>query len=135
MIKQLVMVKDINNNWSYIFDISLTERRNVSDQEAVGILQNDLTIDVNSILIEENEIYVLLDEFQYVKNAGLFIKTLFDAAKDKLQLIVSGSSSLEITKNSEFLTGRKIDFLLERFSFGEFLKARSVNNYDNFKFT
>lgn len=62
MIKQLVMVKDINNNWSYIFDISLTERRNVSDQEAVGILQNDLTIDVNSILIEENEIYVLLDE-------------------------------------------------------------------------
>ena len=62
MIKQLVMVKDINNNWSYIFDISLTERRNVSDQEAIGILQNDLTIDVNSILIEENEIYVLLDE-------------------------------------------------------------------------
>ena len=62
MIKQLVMVKDINNNWSYIFDISLTERRNVSDQEAVGILQNDLNIDVNSILIEENEIYVLLDE-------------------------------------------------------------------------
>lgn len=56
------MVKDINNNWSYIFDISLTERRNVSDQEAIGILQNDLTIDVNSILIEENEIYVLLDE-------------------------------------------------------------------------
>ena len=62
MIKQLVMVKDINNNWSYIFDISLTERRNVSDKEAIGILQNDLTIDVNSILIEENEIYVLLDE-------------------------------------------------------------------------
>lgn len=62
MIKQLVMVKDINNNWSYIFDISLTERRNASDQEAVGILQNDLNIDVNSILIEENEIYVLLDE-------------------------------------------------------------------------
>ena len=34
----------------------------MSDQEAIGILQNDLTIDVNSILIEENEIYVLLDE-------------------------------------------------------------------------
>jgi len=62
MIKQLVMVKDINNNWSYILDISLTERLSVSDQEAIVILQNDLNIDVNSILIEENEIYVLLNE-------------------------------------------------------------------------
>lgn len=62
MIKQLIMIKDINNNWSYIFNVSLTEGLNLSDQEAITILQNELNIDVNSILIEENEIYVLLDE-------------------------------------------------------------------------
>jgi hypothetical protein len=62
MTKQLLMVKDINNNWSYILDIYLTEGKNVSDEQAVSILQNDLNIDINSIVIENNEIYALLDQ-------------------------------------------------------------------------
>jgi predicted AAA+ superfamily ATPase len=49
-------------------------------------------------------IYLFIDEFQYIKNAGLFLKNIFDKYKTKLQIIVSGSSSLEITKNTEFLT-------------------------------
>ena len=72
----------------------------------------------------------MLDEFQHIKNAGLFLKNIFDKEKKRMQLIVSGSSSLEITKNSEFLTGRKIDFFMQTLSFKEFLSAKSVNKYN-----
>lgn len=65
-------------------------------------------------------IFVFIDEFQFIDNAGLFLKNIFDLYKNKLQIIVSWSSSLEITKNSEFLTGRAIDFSIDRVSFWEF---------------
>ncbi len=79
---------------------------------------------------KERKLYILLDEFQYAKNAGLFLKNIFDQEKERMQLIVSGSSSLEISKSSEFLTGRKIDFFLGHFSFQEFLVARSNYKYN-----
>lgn len=65
-------------------------------------------------------IYLMIDEFQVINQAGLFLKNLFDKHKDKIQLIVSGSSSLEIAKNSEFLTGRAIHFNIARITFKEY---------------
>ena len=56
------MVKDINNNWSYILNIYLTEGKAVSDEQAINILENELNVDRNSIVIEGNEIYGLLNE-------------------------------------------------------------------------
>ena len=70
------------------------------------------------------ELYLLIDEFQYINNAGQFLKILYDQQKG-FRFIVSGSSSLEITKNSEFLTGRKISLLLRRISFYEFLNFKN----------
>ena len=64
-------------------------------------------------------IYLLIDEFQAISQAGLFLKNVFDRHKGNLQIIVSGSSSLAITKNSEFLTGRAINFDIARISFLE----------------
>ncbi len=74
-----------------------------------------------------NNMYVFIDEFQYIKEAGVFVKTLRDIIKrqkSNINIIVSGSSSLEITKNTEFLTGRKVEFLLSPFSFYEYLSPR-----------
>ncbi len=68
----------------------------------------------------KKKIYLMIDEFQVINNAGLFLKNIFDKHKDKLQLIVSGSSSLEINKSSEFLTGRAIQFDIERINFKEY---------------
>ena len=65
-------------------------------------------------------IYLYIDEFQFIKQAWLFLKNIFDEYKTKLQIIVSGSSSLEITKNSEFLTGRAVNFYIDRISFFDF---------------
>lgn len=82
--------------------------------------------------IATDKLYVFVDECQYIKDAGLFLKNIFDLKKKQLQLIATGSSSLEITKNSEFLTGRKIDFYLQHFSFKEFLTARADKKYNQF---
>lgn len=76
-----------------------------------------------------SKLYLFFDEFQYLDDPGIFLKVLYDSLKDRLKLIVSGSSSLEIAKTREYLTGRKIEFVLERFNFREFLKARSDINY------
>jgi len=81
----------------------------------------DFKFNLDSI---SEKIYVFIDEFQYIKNAGLFLKNIFDKYKDKLQLIVSGSSSLEITKNTEFLTWRNIEFYIDRIGFKEFLEYK-----------
>ena len=64
--------------------------------------------------------YVFIDEVQYIKEAGLWLKNIFDQHKEKLQLIISGSSSLELTKNTEFLTGRALNFYIPRVSFLEY---------------
>ncbi len=88
-------------------------------------------------LEKQNEkIYLFIDEFQYIENAGLFLKNIFDKYKEKLQIIVSGSSSLEITKNTEFLTGRNIEFYIDRINYTEFLNFKFEKqiefSFDNF---
>ena len=101
-------------------------------------LDNPLFKDVNLLIkfIKDQYsgkfLYLFLDEFQYIKNAGLFLKVLFDELENSCQIIVSGSSSLEITKNSEFLTGRKISFTVRTLSFNEFINYKSENQFNQF---
>lgn len=57
------------------------------------------------------------------------MKVLFDEFKENIQFIVSWSSSLEITKNTEFLTWRKIDFYIWHISFFEYINYKSQNKY------
>lgn len=65
-------------------------------------------------------LYIFIDEFQFIQDAGIFLKNIFDEYKQNLQIIASGSSSLEITKNTEYLTGRSINFYIDRISFWEY---------------
>ncbi len=84
-------------------------------------------------------IYLMIDEFQVLNEPGIFLKNIFDNYKDKIQLIVSGSSALEINKNSEFLTGRAIHFDVNRINFHEYfnyyqsldLKGLDLDNFDD----
>ena len=72
--------------------------------------------------LRENETFFLfLDEFQYLREAGLFLKNLYDQYPN-LNILASGSSSLEVTKNSEFLTGRSVEFFIPPISFYEFFQ-------------
>jgi len=48
----------------------------------------------------------LIDEIQYVKNAGKLLKLIYDTMEVKI--IVTGSSSLDLNNIGEFLVGRAI---------------------------
>ncbi len=67
---------------------------------------------------------VLIDEFQTIPHSGLFLKTIYDQTKDRYRFVVTGSSTLELTRNAESLTGRKMEFTVGPFSFREFIRAR-----------
>jgi uncharacterized protein len=108
-----------------------------TDKKSVFLLMDDLRIssqirtpqDLIQLLRFEygyqdgEEYYLFLDEFQVIPESGIFLKNLYDAYPN-LHIIASGSSSLEITKNTEFLTGRKILFDITPFSFREFLRVQ-----------
>lgn len=82
--------------------------------------------------LSDTKIYIFIDEFQYIPEAWRFLKWVFDELRDQIQLIVSWSSSLEITKNSEFLTGRKIDFEISGISFFEYITYASQYSYTRY---
>ena len=87
---------------------------------------------------KEDFIYLMIDEFQVLEEAGIFLKNIFDKHKKRMQLIVSGSSTLEINKNSEYLTGRAIHFNVARVNFKEYFDFKEDINtkryhLDNFK--
>lgn len=71
--------------------------------------------------IEGEEIYVLIDEIQYLDNPSSFLKIIADHYKN-IHLIVSGSSTFDIkTKFTNSLAGRTIEFEVFPLSFAEFL--------------
>ena len=81
---------------------------------------------------KSKKLYLFLDEFQNIKQSWLFLKNIYDE-HENIKLICSWSSSLEITKNTEFLTWRKFVFDISSFNFSEYLHAKSFKNY-NIKF-
>ncbi|MEI6886184.1 MAG: ATP-binding protein [Bacteroidota bacterium] len=72
------------------------------------------------LLLGDHKI-VVIDEAQRIPETGLALKIIHDNFKH-IQLIATGSSSFELaSKISEPLTGRKLDFFLHPFSFGEMI--------------
>ena len=75
--------------------------------------------------------FVFIDEIQRKKNAGLFLKGLFDAALP-YKFIVSGSGSLELKeKIHESLAGRKRLFTLNTLSLEEFINFKTEYKYED----
>jgi predicted AAA+ superfamily ATPase len=86
-----------------------------------------------------NHKVIVVDEAQRLENIGLSAKMIIDAKKG-VQLFLSGSSSLEIAnKMNEPLTGRKWEYRLFPFSWGEvkrnFSFAKTLPLLDNFLVT
>ncbi len=63
-----------------------------------------------------------LDEVQYVKDVGRYIKIVYDYFGEKLKLVLTGSGSFEVKENiGKYLVGRAVYFELFPLSFSEFL--------------
>ncbi len=74
-------------------------------------------------LTPESKHYFLLDEVQYIKEVGKKLKLLFDSFPNA-KIIVTGSSSFDLTSLGSALVGRVIFFDLYSFSFAEFLRSK-----------
>ncbi|MFZ5364585.1 MAG: ATP-binding protein [Patescibacteria group bacterium] len=70
--------------------------------------------------------YLFIDEIQYLKDPSNFLKYYYDEYRDKIKLIVSGSSAFYIdNKFKDSLAGRKEIFYVRTLSFREFLRFKN----------
>jgi len=91
------------------------------DDADVRVLLTDLNA-TKLVPIIGNSKIVVIDEAQRIPETGLALKIIHDNFKN-VQLIATGSSSFELANNiSEPLTGRKFEFVLYPFSFGELVE-------------
>ncbi|KKT29924.1 MAG: hypothetical protein UW41_C0025G0014 [Candidatus Collierbacteria bacterium GW2011_GWC2_44_18] len=75
----------------------------------------------NKGYLKDENIFVFIDEIQYLDNPSSFLKIIADHYKN-IHLIVSGSSTFDIkTKFTNSLAGRTIEFEVFPLSFAEFL--------------
>lgn len=92
--------------------------------------QQDL-IQKISVEIGREKGYIFLDEIQRKKDAGLFLKGIYDMNLP-YKFIVSGSGSLELKERiHESLAGRKQVFTLSTVSFLEFVNYKTGYKYQN----
>lgn len=69
-----------------------------------------------------NKIFLFIDEIQYLDNPSNFLKLIYDKYKNKIKVIVTGSSAFYIDKKfKDSLAGRKKIFELYTLDFEEFL--------------
>jgi len=69
---------------------------------------------------------ILIDEIQYLENPTNFLKYFYDTHREKIKLIVSGSSAFYMDKKfKDSLVGRKIIFPIRTLSFREFLRFKN----------
>ncbi len=122
ILKQIMAEIQANNKSSKIAYLRADDKENSQIFQSTATIEEYLKRTHGFPL---NFVFLFIDEFQVIENSGLFLKNIFDKHRDKLQIIASGSSSLEITKNTEFLTGRSIIFEINRISFREYF------NYEN----
>ncbi len=90
---------------------------NADDLDARTIVQNLTLARLKTMLGQYR--YVVIDEAQRIENIGLQLKLITDNLP-QVQLLVTGSSALEIANNiNEPLTGRKYEYKLYPLSFDE----------------
>ncbi len=107
-----------------------TEFVNLEDLEYVRLL-DETPKNLFKIIApppQKGKIYVFVDEVQYLKNPTNFLKYIYDEYKNKIKLIVSGSSAFYIdAKFKDSLAGRKSIFHINTLSIPEVLIFKGLD--------
>jgi uncharacterized protein len=108
---------------------------NIKDKNIVKISFNN--IDIKDMFVNDtNEFiknyvvgtdFLFIDEIHYAKNSGEKLKYIYDEYKNKIKIIITSSSSVDISIQSlRYLVGRVNIFELYTFSFYEFLLSKDI---------
>ncbi|MFF5382822.1 ATP-binding protein [Pedobacter suwonensis] len=97
---------------------------NGDDADIRTILSNTTATSLRSLLGKSRTL--IIDEAQRIENIGLSIKLMIDQLKD-VKVIATGSSAFELANHiNEPLTGRKWEYNLFPFSFGEMVEEHGL---------
>lgn len=81
-------------------------------------------------ILNETKSYILIDEIQYLNDPSNFLKLIYDLYKNRIKLIVTGSSSFYIDRKfRDSLAGRKRIFNMYTLSFEEMLRFKGFEQY------
>lgn len=81
--------------------------------------------------LTKNTDFLFIDEFQYFDNASKIFKAIYDDRKNKVKIIASGSSALEMHKHlKESLAGRKVTFIIHPLNYTEAKQGKI--NFDQY---
>lgn len=110
LLKDELLKRGVDSNNIFILnleDLDILKELTKSPKELLKFVTN-----------EENKNYFLIDEIQYIEEPTHFLKYLYDAHRDKIKLIVTGSFLFQF---KDSLVGRKIEFNLTPLTFEEFI--------------
>lgn len=98
---------------------------NCDNTDDCQALENQTTTGLRQLVGQKR--FVIIDEAQRVKNIGLTLKMMADTFHEQVQVIVTGSSSLELSNQvSEPATGRIYEYRLYPLSLAELSLHSSV---------
>lgn len=82
----------------------------------------------------DEKIYLFLDEIQYLPKWEKYVKSLYDF--ENIKIIISGSSTNIISKQSTALTGRSLKYEIKPLDFKEFLEFKNyhIGKTENYKY-
>src|SRR3989338_7800213 len=107
----------------YYFDLELPNLLELCNQGAESVLKYLIQKGAE----ENQKIFLLIDEIQYMDDPTKFLKIMHDHYPN-IKLLVSGSSTFEIKKKfKESLVGRTVNFEVYPLSFEEFLMFKGKN--------
>src|SRR3989344_1566198 len=105
---------------TFYFDLEMSNLLELCNQGAENVLKYLIQKGAE----ENQKIFLLIDEIQYMDDPTKFLKIMHDHYPN-IKLLVSGSSTFEIKKKfKESLVGRTINFEVYSLSFEEFLIFR-----------
>lgn len=98
---------------------------NCDNMDDCQLLENQNTTALQQLVGGKR--YLIIDEAQRVKDIGLTLKMMADTFRDKVQVIVTGSSSLDLSnKINEPATGRIFEYRLYPLSLAELSQYTSA---------
>ncbi len=87
---------------------------------------------IKNIIIDPNKkTYILLDEFQFVDEAGKKLKLIYDTIGN-IKIIITGSSSLQIKQIASSMVGRILEYELYHITLPELIRNQHILLYNEY---